>query len=127
MLTIACKKKESLCCDSFFLLPIHSHSLHGHRHAPCAAATTRELVAFEGDDAFLHVVEVDSAVDHLGGREDVESSFVQGLQGVLVAAVADEFAGLEAEEVAAAVPLLAGRPVVVAVATVDSAYMRNLA
>ena len=38
---------------------------------------------------------------------------------MLVATVADEFAGFEAEEVAAAVPLLAGSPVIVAIATVN--------
>ena len=99
-------------------LPLHSHSLHWHGHASGAAATARELVAFEGDDAFLHVVQVDPVVGHIRSGDDVEASVVQGFQGVLVATVADELTRLEAEEVAAAVPLLACSPVVVAVAAI---------
>ena len=101
-----------------FLLPIHSHALHWHRHASGTTATAREFVAFEGDDALLDVVKVDSVVGHIGSRDDAETSFVQGFQGVLVATVANELTRLEAEEVAAAVPVLASRPVVVSVAAV---------
>ena len=104
-------------------LPLHSHTLHRHRHAPRAAATTRELVALEGDDAFPDIVQVDPVVGHIGSRDDVKARFVQSFQGVLVATVADELAWLKAEEVAAAVPLLTCCPVVVSVATVDRLHV----
>ena len=97
-----------------FVLPIDSHSLYWHCHAASAAAATRELVALEGDDALLLFVKSDLVVDHIGGSHYVEACVAEGLQRVLVASVADELAWLEAEEVAAAVPLLAGCPVVVA-------------
>ena len=100
-------------------LPIHSHTLHRHRHASCAAATTRELVALEGDHAFRQLVDVDLVVDHVGSRNDADASLADGLQGVLVAAVADELARGETEEVAAAVPLLTGTEDLVATTTVD--------
>ena len=60
----------------------------------------------------------DPVVGHIGSRDDVEASFVQCFQGMLVTAVADKLARLEAEEVAAAVPLLTGSPIVVSVAAI---------
>ena len=115
----AIHKKKALKAPFSFFLPFHSHSLHWHRHASCTTATTRELVALEGDDTLLDIVQVDFVVGHICSRDDAETGFVQGFQSVLVTTVADELARFEAEEVAAAVPLLTGSPVVVAVATID--------
>ena len=102
----------------FLFLPLHSHSLHWHRHAPCSAAAARKLIAFEGDDALALSLKVDLVVDYVGGSHYVEAGVIEGLQSVLVAAVADEFSWLKAEKVATAVPLFAGGIVVVAVAAI---------
>jgi len=103
----------------FHFLPFHSHSLYWHRHATCAAAATGELVALESDNALLAAAEIELAVDHIGSRHHIEAGFVEGLQGALVATVTEELSRGNTEEVAAAVPLLAGGKVVVAVAAIN--------
>ena len=104
--------------SAIFYLPLHSHSLHRHGHTAGAAAATGEFVTFEGYDTLLAAAEVKLVVDYIGCRDNVESGIVQGFQGALVATIAQELARGEAEEVAAAVPLLTGGKIIVAVTAI---------
>ena len=110
-------KLSTLFHSQIGLLPFHRHTLHRHGHAARTATATRELVAFEGDDALLASAEVNPIVDHIRGCYHVEARVVEGLQGALVASIAEELTRSEAEEVATAVPLFAGGKCVVTVAT----------
>ena len=71
----------------FKLLPINSLTLYWHRHATGAASAAGELIAFESHYAFLVVVDVDLAVANIGSCHYVETGFVDGLDGMLVAGV----------------------------------------
>ena len=71
------------------------------------------------------VVEIVSAFNDVSCGHHVETSFVDGIDGVAVAGIAQELAGGEAEEVGPAVPLFAGREQTVAAAAAEDGLHGN--